>query len=382
MRVCGSLMQGILTLLLMIDPLTAQEKTYAGRTFAEWQVLGLHDLEHETRVKAATALGRLGRFGHEEEAVSTLGKMIEDSKDSTLLRAAYGSILRFGDAASPAILLGLKSDDQLQQQLVLELLARHFGFGAEFSRAAIPILMDLFARHLGETEVAVSDREQIQNELQALLRDRQARNPDDVREKFVQLRDAMAQRTSRSRRNALTGVRKTRSLAAGVLQRIVSETCTQEIADEILPQIMTAAKSNDRELACLAIQTIGSFGEFAKPAIPLLIENLSNDEVDVNERRGVAFGGRDPRERGFGGAAPRGFEAFQAARGGGFSVRRSTSDSPHYASVMAIQQLGPVAKDAEEKLLELIAENGERSIYQRALEAVQFEDEQPRTSEE
>ena len=354
------------------------QKTYATRTFEEWCVLAEHDLELETRTKAVTGLTVLGKYGREDQTVAILQAMIERETDRSIVALASQSIVTYGDRATPTVLAALKSEGHLRLQMlsILENLPiLNYQEAPDLSGAIAPILLDLMLQHVSETPdqtQLTATAQDYQERARVLMQSGRPR--EEIQEELRGLIENMRSAQPFGAMN-LSGVRQERATAFNTLRLILKAYPTQEYADLTLRKLMVAAKSNDLELACLAIQTLGALGENARLAVPLLIEYLdANDwqQEAAFTRRGGSQTFRLPNnQEGFGGTPQQRSFTFR----GSASTFRTESPtllrSRSLAAAKAIRELGPVAIDARDRLEKLVKQDNSPSEFNDALAEIQ-----------
>ncbi|MCH7725535.1 MAG: hypothetical protein IH991_03485 [Planctomycetes bacterium] len=209
---------------LMLAPsaANARDKTFGGRTFDDWKVLAVNDLDPQTRTKAMSAIGVLGHNGHRAAAIEVLQRAIATESDATVARAGYAAILSFGDDSIASIEAGLSAEDVNKRSVALRALSGFFcRKGSAENNAKLNTLP-----------------KRIIPQLLALLQDPKVNLGDRV-------------------------------TATKTLEGVIRLRDPEEFAKNVLQALMQLAQSPDAELATEALRTIGRLGEHARPAVPL-----------------------------------------------------------------------------------------------------------------
>ena len=123
-------------LMLASSAANAGDRTFGGRTFDDWKVLAVNDLDPQTRAKAMSAIGVLGHNGHRAAAIEVLQRAIASESDATVARAGYAAILSFGDDSIAAIEAGLSAEDENKRRVAITVVRNWLRTGS--ARSNIP----------------------------------------------------------------------------------------------------------------------------------------------------------------------------------------------------------------------------------------------------
>ncbi len=226
-------------LMLASSAANAGDKTFGGRTFDDWKVLAVNDLDPQTRAKAMSAIGVLGHNGHRAAAIEVLQRAIASESDATVARAGYAAILSFGDDSIAATEAGLSAEDENKRRVALRALSGFFSRkgpaenNAKLNTLPKRIIPKLLAL-LQDPKVNLGDRVTATKTLEGVLR----------------LRDP------------------------------------EEFAKNVLQTLMQLVESPDTELAAEALRTIGQLGEHARPAVLLLVSFVEKEEASQRTSTG------------------------------------------------------------------------------------------------
>ena len=332
---------------MLTHPAEAEEATYSGRTFADWKVLAEKDLNPQTRTEALEAIGVLGRHGHREEAIELIMAVIDHEQETVVLDQAYVSLLNFQKAAAEIMASGLSNKNRIGRVRVMAALSQHFLIAddtidagdRELAVAVIPGLMASFARTFDKP-----------------------RKPNRDTEVTPRLVKKLESEYRRALGNYQELVQE-RHLAADLLYELLNEDLPDDLLEDVSRTLLVAAKSPDIELALPAITLIGGVGKHAKPAIPLLIEEIQNGLLE--NRGGNFFGGG-----GYGGGGY-GAGSLIVLRPRTDSIRshRPRTTTGSQAAVDSIIRLGPIAKETK-PTLEAIVKQAKGSFYQSCVDAI------------